>query len=144
MQQVLACSNPHLAVLTQKEKDNLEMYKATYGQGLCFNLNQNADKRPIVSKYNSLFTLIHNCGILWYEADVGVWKKPRFISPVEITLYQGLASRVSLTLPRAKECWERPVPATCTFAVADHNRSRTAWAGQIGNGMCAPVVASFL
>lgn len=140
--QVCALPNPHKAVLTQKELDNLELYISLYGGGRCFNLNQNADKRPIVSNKDHLFTVIHNCGILWCEGDAGTWETPRFLAPPEITLYQGLASRARLSLPRSPATETQPV--TCPFAKYEPTRSRTAWAGQIGNGMCAPVVASFL
>jgi len=133
LEDVLKTPNPWRTVLTEWEKQNLADYEKNFGKTLAFNLNQCATKFPVVSKPNAkafgvdcptLMTIIHNAGILWYSpAD-------RFLCPQELSFIQGFES-------------QKKYKITTSFAV-DLERSRSAFAGQVGNSMCTGVVGAFL
>lgn len=131
-----ACEQPYLEVLTQKEYDNLQNYLHQYGMTRAFNLAQNCDKLAMVSKLDrygndTLFALLRSGGLIWYGE--------RFFTGSELAICQGLAVERSLSLPRSTLR-----PMTCPFSVPDEDRGRSAMVGQIGNGMSVPVVGAFL
>lgn len=131
----------HYKVLTQKEQDALTLYKSEFGVGVAFQLNQNPAHLAMYSKtvqgLPTLMTLIHNLGIVWYGE--------RSFTPFELALYQGLAVKSTLSLPR----FPHSSVNTASFAIKTYNRkkvlrSRTAVAGQVGNGMNVAVVGAFV
>lgn len=128
LEEVLRTRNPWRTVLTEWEQQNLKDYKSAYGEEFSFNLGQSAKKFPVVSKtvegISTLFTLIRNSGIVWC-GPIG-----RFLCPAELALAQGfdIYKREDMTTSFAKEV----------------DRSRSAWAGQIGNSMCAAAIGSVL
>ena len=131
----------HYKVLTQKEQDALTKYKYQFGDGVAFQLNQNPDHLAMYSKtmegLPTLMTLIHNLGLVWYNE--------RSFTPFELALYQGLAVKSELSLPRFPDSSVN----TASFAIKTYNhkkvlRSRTAVAGQVGNGMNVAVVGAFV
>ena len=132
-------------VLTKKEQEALAKYKESLGDHFAFQLNQNPQHRALHSKMvngmPTLMTLIHNLGIVWFEG--------RILVPVELALYQGLAVRKDLSLPRLQSCPTSRELTTCSFSVQSCKgksvqRSRTTMAGQVGNGMNVAVVGAFV
>lgn len=135
----MAAHNPHEAVLTSVEAKNLRGYIETFGKGRCYSLNQNFDKMPVVSQPGRVMTLIRNLGIMWYEPEHGTG---RFLCPEECALYQALPIRVGLTVPRSTQRFMFQHCAT-SFNT-EIPRSRSAMAGQVGNGMNCAAVGSIL
>lgn len=124
-----ALPNPWLASLTEVERKNLETYQELFGMNVAVNLNQNATERPFYSKtdsngFETLFTLIHNCGVVWFNP------LNRVLCPKELALSQGFEV---LRSDRLTTCFSHQM-----------QRSRTAYAGQVGNSMNTCVIGSFL
>lgn len=129
LEQTKALPNPWLASLTEVERKNLEKYQELFGMNVAVNLNQSATERPFYSKTDSngfptLFTIIHNAGVIWYSP------LNRVLCPKELALSQGFEV---LRSDRITTCFSN-----------QRQRSRSAFAGQVGNSMNTCVVGSFL
>lgn len=122
--EVLATPKPFEAVLTGWEKENLDTYRARFGRNIACNLNQSGKNFPVKALGKTLFTVIHNCGIIWHVPS------ERWLVPGELALTQGL------------EVYQQSPRTTC-FAVP-LERSRSAYGGQVGNSMCTAAVGSMV
>ena len=117
-------SNPHKAVLTKWERNNLDGYVEMFGKGRCFNLGQSHASMPIKSQPGRLFTIIKNFGMVWYEPLQG---QGRFLAPIEVALYQAMPVRLALTTPRAPDSATQI--GSSPFSKHDAARSRTGFGG---------------
>ena len=133
VEDVTSCGDPYRVALTENEQNALDVYRAQWGIQRAYNLQQNPEKRPIVSSLGSqtvkvptMYCIIHNAGLAWYQ--------DRFMTPSEMALLQGLDTRP----PRPE------LPVSTPLAIHRAARSRTAMAGQVGNSMNTCVVGSML
>lgn len=141
LQDVLACENPHFAVLTENEQLALRGYQRKFGMNRAYNLQQNPLKRPITSIVGpppTMFTIIHNAGIIWVSGLTGLnGSSGRFLTPGETALLQGLDTRPACPARSA-------FPPTTPLSLDRTARTRTSFAGQVGNSMCTGVVGAVM